>query len=140
MILKILWKTFSFDKKAILDEFADDGDESVAALSSGGSSILQRAKALLRRRKRSAAPGQAPSVHSPNENLSFRNIVAAYDFQSRTEVVGTVRTRGGNIPRLVAAGGTVNRGGKSMHYRPHPWMPKALHAEQSNLPSHWGRT
>lgn len=106
-------------------------------LSKCGAFVRRRAKSSIRKRKRSAAPGQPPSSHSGElkELLFF-----AFDAATRSVVVGPVPFGGSKsagdkrAPELLERGGPVTRRTKSgearvYRYRGHPFMKPALDAE-----------
>ena len=107
---------------------------------------------MLRKRKRPAAAGQPPSVHSGPPNL--RTILFVYEPGSDTVVVGPVLLRGSNqqnIPAPTAQenGATIRqqsfrtrrgfliRKPRVVKVRPHPFMSPALDAERDNFPDIW---
>jgi hypothetical protein len=83
-------------------------------LSRIGAFIRRRARSILRRRKRTSAAGEAPSVHSKDNRASLKNILFGYDPTIHGVVIGPVRlnqvnrTDGGgriSVPSLMEFGG-----------------------------------
>ena len=104
-------KAYFFDKEKVL-RAASAGR--IRALSKAGAFIRRRGRSLLRRRKRSAAAGQPPSVHSTDDNATLKKIVFAYDPQNESVVVGPVKLNGDpgyaedvTVPELMEFGGVV---------------------------------
>jgi hypothetical protein len=85
-------------------------------LSRIGAFIRRGARSILRRRKRTSAAGEAPSVHSKDDRASLRNILFGYDPQIHGVVIGPVRLNQVNltdtgrvtIAALMEFGGHVN--------------------------------
>lgn len=111
-------------------------------LSRAGAYVRQRARSSIRRRKRTAEPGQPPSSHEG----SLRLILFAYQDQSHSVIVGPVRLHGSRegatVPALLERGGTVrrvDRTGKlrTLRYRAFPFMGPALAAERAKLAKLW---
>jgi hypothetical protein len=121
------------------------------SLSKFGAFVQRRARSSLRRRDKSAPPGSPPSVHSTDSFNTLKNILFAYDGQSKTVVIGPVG-RGGSAPNLQEFGGstTINRQhpDKNGHVRganiqtitiqirPHPFMnPAGDYEREHSLPA-----
>jgi len=100
------------------------------SLSRQGAFVRRAARSLLRKRKRSAAPGQPPSVHTSGRNL--RTILFAYEPSTGAVVVGPVRfNTKNNAAQLNEHGGTAtvtSRKGRRrrVRYAKHPFMGPAL--------------
>ena len=103
-----------------------------------GAFIRTRARSSLRRRKRTAAVGSPPSVHSKGTNL--KTIFFFYDLAKETMVVGPVEFRGRQSDRTASNihefGGKARmrktrRTGKKRvnNYPKRPFMGPALEAE-----------
>jgi hypothetical protein len=86
-----------------------------ASLSKAGAWIRRAARSLLRKRKRPAAPGSPPSVHSTDSVATLKNILFAYDRARDSVVVGPVQLNQkdylngffikGTVPQLHEFGG-----------------------------------
>jgi hypothetical protein len=122
-----------FDKDPVIRAL-DRADRSI--LSRIGAFIRTRARSSMRRRKKSAAAGQPPSVHVGDlrQRLYF-----GYDVATRSVVVGPVKFGSGDVPNLMEFGGTVTRRGRALHYLPHAYMGPALRAETAagTIPPQW---
>ena len=137
-----------FDRAGVLKHVAD-GTRSV--LSKAGSFVWRRAKSSIKRRKRSATPGTAPSSHTGRlKNLIF----FGYDASSLSVVIGPLlfRKREPTVPLLIEIGGKVTTTeeryvvgddpehlvklpiGTSLTYDKFPFMEPALQAEQPKFP------
>jgi hypothetical protein len=78
-------------------------------LSKIGAFVRQRARSSLRRRKKASKPGSPPSVHSSDSFATLKNILFAYDADTKSVVVGPVALRGGHgvaVPGLHEFGGS----------------------------------
>lgn len=102
-----------FDRQAVI-RAVDKAER--RAMSRSLSYIRQTARRdVLRRRKSSSKPGQAPSVHSRDPKVSLRNILFAYDAARSGGVVGPVglnsRNRNGGqpIPSVMEFGGQIRQ-------------------------------
>jgi hypothetical protein len=101
-----------FDRQRIIDA-VDRATRK--ALSKSLAFVRQTARTtVLRRRKRSSSPGQAPSVHSRDPIASLRNILFFYDERTKSGVVGPVKLNGrdysgmsNTVPAMLESGGTV---------------------------------
>jgi hypothetical protein len=124
-----------FDRRAVIDYFGTKGKKTITALSRVGAFVRTRARSLLRKRKKIAPAGQAPSIHTSDTTITLRNIQFAYDFKSSSVVVGSVLTNSSAarsstpVPKLLEIGGVITRKGQTLHYNKHPWMGPALTAE-----------
>jgi hypothetical protein len=99
------------------------------ALARFGGFVRQTARRSIRKRKRSARPGEPPSSHSGELR---RGIFFAYE-PSRASVVigparlnGASRYRGKTVPQLMEEGGTIQRDGQRLTYDAHPFMGPAF--------------
>lgn len=88
--------------------------QSSKAVSRSLESVRSRMLLNLKRRKGPSQPGQPPNVHTSSPTRSLRNIMLAYDEQTKSGVVGAVglsndsRSGIGNrgLPGFLEAGGT----------------------------------
>ena len=113
-------------------------------LSKAGAFIHRRARSSIRKRRRSARPGEPPSSHV---GLLKRFLYFAYDFGTQSVVIGPARLGGrrpyGNVtvPEVLEEGGNVTAAGhgkrRRRRYAPHPYMGPAYAAERPNLARHW---
>ena len=130
-----------FDSKAITRR-VDKATRKV--LSRFGAFVRNTARKSIRRRKRSAEPGQPPSSHT---GLLRRFIFFGYDPAPgrQSVVIGPERlTRKGRgeAPLLLEAGGVrrmKGRRGRPVRatYQPRPFMAPAFQKELPNLPPLW---
>ena len=119
-----------------------------SVLSKAGAFVRQRARSLIRPRRRSARPGEPPSSHT---GLLRRFIFFGYPRNSDrdTVVIGPAplnqRSEYGNttVPEVLEFGGRVTtrdyRTGKRVtrRYRGHPYMGPALEKEADKFPALW---
>ncbi len=115
-----------------------------AVLSKAGAFVRQRARSLIRPRKRSARPGEPPSSRT---GLLRRFIYFGYEPTRKTVVIGPAKLHRRSpygdttVPEVLEVGGTVTVGtGKhkeTRRYRGHPYMGPALEAEKSKFPTLW---
>lgn len=119
-----------------------------AVLSKAGAFIRQRARTLIRPRRRSARPGQAPSSHTGDLR---RLIWFGYERERDTVVIGPAPLHGRSpygpttVPEVLEFGGTVTttqdhrRPGQRVRrrYRGHPYMGPAMEAEQDRFADLW---
>lgn len=84
------------------------------ALSKAGAFVRTRARSLLRRRKKSSAAGQPPSVHSGNDAATLKKILFGWDPARDSVVIGPVKLNGKGdiaesvtVPELMEFGGVV---------------------------------
>lgn len=135
-----------FDREKVQKQ-VDAGTKRV--LSKFGAYVRQRAKTSIRTRKGISSPGNPPYAHTyvarkrdnPNGKRKkgskfylFRNsILFSYDPSSKSVVIGPALLNGSRtnptVPELLEKGGTVSRDGKTMHYRPRPFMGPAFRKE-----------
>lgn len=103
-------------------------------LSKFGAFVRKRMRQSIRRRKKSAEPGNPPSAHSD----TLKQIFFAWDDFKRSVVVGpiifSVRDGGGKAPGLLERGGERIKRAKSgktrrLHYRKFPFAVPAMEAE-----------
>jgi len=127
-----------FDRKAVTSK-VDAATRKV--LSKFGAFVRQTAKSSIRKRKKSAPPGQPPSSHI---GLLKKFIFFGYDPTKRSVVIGPVRLsqKGrGEAPHLLEHGGstTLKRKGKRTRARiqARPFMGPAMKKEQPKLPAMW---
>ena len=100
-------------------------------LSRFGAFVRTRARSSIRTRKKPSAPGQPPSSHAGDLK---RLIFFALDPAATSVVIGPLRFRKGEAPALLERGGAVSRKGKTLRYRPRPFIGPAGKAEAQNLP------
>ncbi len=115
-----------------------------AVLSKAGAFVRQRARSLIRPRKRSARPGEPPSSHL---GLLRRFIYFGYDQGKKSVVIGPAKLNQRNpygdttVPEVLEVGGTVTPGSgkhkETRRYRGNPYMGPALEAEKSKFPTLW---
>lgn len=123
-----------FDRQKVLDAV---GKENARKLSKAGAFIRQRAKTSLRRRKRPAAAGEPPSVHSRSSRTTLRNILFGLNPDWESVVIGPVgigakRLRGSSaatVPELMEFGGMATLEKERARYSKHPFMKPALDKE-----------
>lgn len=137
-----------FDRKAVRDA-TTRAERKV--LSKAGAFIRTRARTSIKRRKKSATPGNPPHAHSKDKVATLKNILFAYDPQNHSVVIGPVKLNGkrGHVPRLLEQGGRASftnakrrRGGVvkttvTGNYRAFPYMGPAKDAELPKFPSLW---
>lgn len=133
-----------FDRIAV-ESAVDKAERRV--LSRFGAFVRRRARSSIRRRKRSARPGQPPSAHSRDKTVTLKNILFAYDTQNRSVVIGPVRLNGrrGHVPRLLEEGGQatiVRRRHRRVetvraNYHKFPYMGPAFEKELPKAPALW---
>lgn len=118
-----------FDRAAVTDKVKEGTKSPLAKF---GAFVRQRAKGLLRKRKKSATPGNPPSSHI---GLLKDLIFFGYD-TSHSVLVGPTRFRSGTptAPQLLEQGGRTIRRGKPALYRQFPFMAPALEAEAPKFP------
>jgi hypothetical protein len=95
-------------------------------LSKAGAYVRQRARTSIRRRKYGtiAKPGSPPFAHSTDPYATLKNILFAYDPQSKSVVVGPVGLNGGRskVPGLMEFGGVSFSTGKTVWAKPKPGL------------------
>jgi len=130
-------KTMFFDR-AVKDA-TDRATQRV--LSRFGAYVRRRARQSIRRRKKSAPPGQPPSSHI---GLLKRFIFFIYDRMRRSVIVGPAKLAGhvGDAPAALEQGGrseVLRRRGKvdSVFIEAHPYMQPAFETEQPKLRGMW---
>ncbi|HBE72477.1 MAG TPA: hypothetical protein DDW52_30455 [Planctomycetaceae bacterium] len=106
-------KDFFFDRAIVKDAISDAERRNLRMI---GAFIRRRARTkILRRRKRSSAPGSPPSIHSRDKRASLRNILFGYDPRRHSVIIGPVKlsgvvdntdTLGKTVPELLEFGGT----------------------------------
>lgn len=114
-------------------------------LSKAGAFVRRTARTLIRKRKRSARPGEPPSSH---EGGLRKGIVFAYEASTESVIVGPLRYNqsGGRVPSLLEFGGSITRKNlrtkkrERQSYAPHPFMAPALEKERPNFPDLWAGT
>ena len=113
-------------------------------LSKAGAFVRQRARTLIRPRRRSARPGEPPSSHT---GLLRRFIFFGYERDRDTVVIGPTplnqRSPYGQttVPEVLELGGTVTtreRGRQeTRRYRGNPYMGPAMEKEADNFGQLW---
>lgn len=105
-------------------------------LSKFGAFVRTRAKSSIRKRKAISSPGQPPSSHL---GLLRKFIFFSYDAKRKSVVIGPTRLnqKDGTAPRLLEKGGTRREKGRTLKYRPRPFMGPAFTKELENLPAMW---
>lgn len=131
-------------------------------LSKAGAHVRTAARSRIRKRKKSASPGQSPSSHAGDLR---RGILFAYDGRRESEVIGPVRKNvdGGQVPALLEFGGTIDRDFKAdvdesrfgrirargrrrprktirQTYDAFPYMGPSLEQEAPKFPELWANT
>ena len=127
-------KEMFFDRDAVINAIST-GDR--RRLSKAGAFIRRRARSMLRFRKRSASPGQPPSVRSRDSFSTLRNVLFALGDDQQSVVVGpravpSLRLRKAStsyVPALLEFGGTAEVRGRRCRYAAFPFMQPALEAE-----------
>jgi hypothetical protein len=134
-------------------------------LSKCGAYVRTAARSMLRRRKRSSFPGQAPSVHSKKSLLTLKSIFFEYDPQSGGVIVGPVAVYGNkqDVPKLMEKGGYATRSmeyavqytkrgiqkkklvlqkaaPRRVYYDPRPFMRPAMKKERKKFANVWKYT
>ncbi len=122
-----------FDREGVIDK-VKDGTKS--ALSKAGSFVRQRAKSSIRKRKKSAQPGNPPSSHT---GLLKKFIFFGYDAETESVVVGPQLFKSGTptpVTQLLEFGGETRswRDGSPAKYNAFPFMGPALEAERDKFP------
>ena len=115
-----------------------------SVLMRAGAFVRRRAQHLIRRRRRSARPGEPPSSHT---GLLRRFIYFGYQAERDEVVVGPVPLPGRQaygpttVPEVLELGGTVttfeNGEQEIRHYEGNPFMQPALEAERDNFADLW---
>ncbi|MEX2670931.1 MAG: hypothetical protein WD294_02350 [Phycisphaeraceae bacterium] len=115
-----------------------------AVLSKAGAFVRRTARSSIRRRKRTARPGEPPSSHKGHLR---RLIFFGYERQRRIVVVGPAplgrRSPYGptTVPEVLEEGGTVaaREDGERVRrrYRGHPFMGPAMEKELPKFPTLW---
>lgn len=128
-----------FDFNAIKQSFFDS-EKVIKSVAAGerksqakfGAFVRRKAKSSMRKRKRSAEPGEPPSRHV---GTLAALLFFSWDQQTHSTVVGPVPFRGrAVVPGLMERGGEHDiekPDGRRRHakYAPHPYMKPALDAE-----------
>jgi hypothetical protein len=121
-----------FDRPEVVKRVRD-GTKSV--LSRAGAFIRTRARSSIRKRNRSAEPGQPPSDHG---GWLKKLLFFAYDAATHSVVVGPLlfRKQSPTAPLLLEEGGTVKhwRTGEPATYSAFPYMKPAMEAERPKFP------
>lgn len=127
-------KDMFFDRQRVLLAVKADNAKK---LSKAGAFIKTRARSSLRRRKKSAAAGQPPFVHSNDRRANLKFILFGLNKDWESVAIGPVglsthRLRGSSaatVPELMERGGTAKNNGKRQRYAKHPFMGPALETE-----------
>ncbi|MEX2388774.1 MAG: hypothetical protein WD534_12925 [Phycisphaeraceae bacterium] len=133
-----------FDRKAVTGAVSR---ATRRVLSKAGAFVRQRARTLIRPRRRSARPGEPPSSHAGDLR---RLIWFGYERQQPTVVIGPAPLHGRSpygpttVPEVLEFGGTVTardhrQQGKRVRrrYRGNPYMGPAMEAEQDQFADLW---
>jgi hypothetical protein len=97
-------KEYFFDRAAVQNAVARGN---LRALSKAGAYVRTRARTSLRRRKKPAAPGQPPSVHSRDSFATLKNILFGLEPQRQAVLIGPVGLGGASRNSAVVPDGTV---------------------------------
>jgi hypothetical protein len=137
-------KKLFFDRDAVTGK-VDKATRKV--LSRFGAFVRTSARSSIRKRKKSAPPGQPPSSHS---GLLKKFIYFGYEPQKQSVVIGPVKldSKAGTAPEALEHGGrTVVRKRRRRYtwrtwkanvtIKPRPFMGPAMEKEKSKLPSMW---
>ena len=137
-----------FDARKILDQ-AEAGERRVlsrfgafawrrarssirpAPLIDAATGLVTRKRRGVKTRPATAPPGRPPYSH---EGSLRRLLFFGHDPAARSVVVGPVRFRRGEAPRLLEHGGDVTRGGRRLHYAGNPVSAPAALAELPRFP------
>lgn len=107
-------RRFFFDRQAVIARLEEAEARELSKIGAFLRTTAQRR--FLRRRKRTSAPGEAPSVHSTDRVANLRNILFGYDPRSHGVVVGPVKLNQINttidmgnqtVPQILEFGGAV---------------------------------
>jgi hypothetical protein len=105
------------------------------ALSKMGAFVRTRARSSIRKRKKISEPGTPPSSH---EGSLKRLLFFAYDASTHSVVIGPVKFKRGEAPKLLEFGGVITRrtqsGPQTDNYLARPFMKPAGEAEAKNFP------
>lgn len=131
-MVKITYSQF-FTAKAVTSRVSQ---ATRTVLSKAGAFVRRTARQSIRKRKRSAEPGNPPSSHAGTlKDLIF----FGYDHRSESVVIGPTTNRastsGPSGASLLEFGGTVRRKGKTYRYRRFPYMQPALENEAPKFPN-----
>lgn len=123
-----------FDRQKVLDS---QRRANLKRLSKAGAFIRTRSRSKLRRRKRPARPGQAPSVHSRDSRATLKNILFGLGEDDNSVLIGPVvlpsarlkSSSAETVPELMEQGGTSEVSGKRARYAKHAFMGPTLEEE-----------
>lgn len=140
-------KRFFFDRQAVINAVGKAGAKN---LSKAGAFIRRSARSSLRRRKRTAAPGEPPSVHSKDPVATLKNIWFVFDPALRSVIVGPVKLNSvvklegsdrATVPALHELGGVAmvirRKRRRRARYAPRPFMGPAMQRELPKFPQLW---
>lgn len=104
-----------------------------------GAMVRTTAKRSIRKatkRTRQSEPGDPPRSHTA---YLKRGIFYGFDIESRSVVVGPVKSKSGNIPEALEYGGTTKqkKTGDTIDIEPRPFMGPALDKMLPKLPALW---
>ena len=110
MKVMVSMKDFFFDRDAVRSKLTKKRH---AALLNAGALTRKVAKNSLRRRKKRSSPGQTPSVHTRDQNVTLKNVQFAFDPNSEETIVGPVGlvdhiTGEGAVPGILERGAMVS--------------------------------
>lgn len=149
LVLNFRDKDSFFDRQAVIDAV---GRANAKNLSKAGAYVRRAARSSLRRRKKSSAPGNPPSIHTDHPFATLKNIWFGFDRQRESVVVGPVRLNrssldGSNrstVPELQELGGSAfiikRKKRKRIQYAARPFMGPALQKELPKLPGLWANS
>lgn len=104
-------------------------------LSAAGAFIRQRARSLIRRRKKPSAPGKPPSSHTGRLR---GGIMFGFDPQTASVVVGPIGFGNSQAPAALELGGTSRDArGQAHQYKARPFMRPAFDEEVRRMPQRW---
>jgi phage gpG-like protein len=98
--------------------------------------VVRTAKQSIRKRKKTAPPGQTPSSHT---GLLKRFIFFGYEPLRRSVVIGPERLdqKNTDAPHTLEYGGRTTVDKKRVRISARPFMGPAFEKEKTNLPSMW---
>lgn len=126
-----------FDRQKVLDV---QRRENLKRLAKAGAFIRTRARSKLRRRKKPAKPGQAPSVHSRDARATLKFILFGLGDDDNSVLIGPVALSGSRlkassaetVPELMEHGGTSEVDGKRARYAKHAFMGPTIEEEANS--------
>lgn len=135
-----------FDRQKVLDSERRDN---LRRLSKAGAFLRTRARSKLRRRKKPAKPGQAPSVYSRDPRATLKFILFGLGEDDNSVLIGPVVLSGARlksssaetVPELMERGGTSEVDGQRARYAKHAFMGPTLdeEAKAGTLGEFWSK-